>query len=210
MGWHYLITDRAGWTTQYSQEQEDNAQMIWNLLVGLYHWQEIAVAGVLGNMQVESYINPGQWEIGSNYSMTAGMGLGQWTPATKVSDFVGSTNRHRMADGTKQIELLIDVPSQYTTDYLNSDGSSTYYNETGLPYLDTMQTYADETNISITDATKLWAICWERPRNTYYTSSISDRIAHANYWYDKFHGQPIPPTPPTSRKMPLYMYLRRI
>lgn len=211
MSWHYLVTDSTGWTQPYSQEQEDNARMIWSLLVGTYHWTETAVAGVLGNMQAESYLNPGQWELGSNYSMTAGMGLGMWTPATKVSDYVGSTDRDRMSDGTKQIELLIDYPSQYSTVYLNPDGSSAYYNESGLPYIDTMQHYA-ESNESIEDSTKLWAICWERPRSNAYHDTINTRKIHAQYWYDLLHGStpPTPPVPPTHRKMPLYMYLRRI
>ena len=211
MAWHYLTTDSAGWTTPYSQEQEDNAREIWNILVFENHWTERSAAGVLGNMQHESYLNPGQWEIGYNYSMENGMGLGQWTPATKVSDFVGSTNRNRMADGSKQMELLISTPSQYTTGFLNPDGSSVYYNETGLPYISTMSEYS-ESNQSISDMTKLWAICWEKPNNTYYARSINDRISDAQYWYDKFHGStpPEPPVPPTSHKMPLWMYLRRL
>ena len=211
MAWHYLTTDSAGWTTVHSQEQEDNAREIWNTLVFENHWTERSAAGVLGNMQHESYLNPGQWEIGYNYSMEHGMGLGQWTPATKVSDFVGSTNPDRMADGSKQMELLISTPSQYTTGYLNPDGSSVYYDETGLPYISTMSEYS-ESNQSISDMTKLWAICWEKPNNSYYASSINDRISDAQYWYDKFHGStpPEPPVPPTTHKMPLWMYLRKV
>lgn len=210
MGWHYLTTDSAGWTTIHSQEQEDNAREIWNILVNENHWTEHSVAGVLGNMQHESYLNPGQWEIGYNYSMEHGMGLGQWTPATKVSDFVGSTDRDAMANGSKQMELLIGTPSQYTTGYLNPDGSSDYYGETGLPYISTMSAYSSS-NESIENLAKLWAICWEKPNNIYYARSINDRISDAQYWYDKLHGStpPEPPTP-TFRKMPLWMYLRKI
>lgn len=211
MSWHYVTTDSAGWTTPHSAEQEDNAREIWNILVGLNNWTENAVAGVLGNMQHESFLNPGQWEIGYNYSMLNGMGLGQWTPATKVSDYVGSTNRDDMADGTKQIGLLLSTPSQWSTYFLNPDGSSTYYNETGLPYIDNMGDYS-LSNESITDLTKLWAICWERPGSTQYQNSISDRIQDAQYWYNILHGStpPTPPPPPSLHKMPIWMYLRRL
>ena len=102
---------------------------------------------------------------------------------------------------------VFDVEKQQPR-YLNPDGSSVYYDETGLPYISTMSEYS-ESNQSISDMTKLWAICWEKPRNTYYASSINDRISDAQYWYDKFHGS-TPPEPPTTHKMALWMYLRKV
>lgn len=203
MAWHYLTTDAPGWTTPYSSDQQDNAFEIWNTLVGVQGWTEEAAAAVLGNFQVESYINPGQWEIGYNYSMSRGMGLGQWTPATKVSNFVGSTDRDNMANGAAQMNLLISSPGQYNTHYLNPDGSSTYYHETGLPYLADMDDFSHST-ASVENLTKVWAICWERPGSTYYTSSKQSRIDHANYWYTVFHGSPpVPPTPPPTPPHPV-------
>lgn len=202
MAWHYLTTDAPGWTSVYSSDQQDNAFEIWSTLVGVYGWTENAAAAVLGNFQVESYINPGQWEIGYNYSMSRGMGLGQWTPATKVSNYVGSTNRDQMSNGASQMALLISTPSQYSTHYLNPDGSSSYYNETGLPYLADMDDFSHST-ATVEELTKVWAICWERPGSTYYTSSKANRINHANHWYTTFHGSPPePPTPPPTPPHP--------
>ena len=44
-----------------------------------------SVCGILGNFQVESSINPNQWEIGvPEWSEDAGFGIAQWTPATKL------------------------------------------------------------------------------------------------------------------------------
>lgn len=200
MSWHYVITDYYGWATPFGTEYTDNAQEIWNYLVGS-GWTEQAAAGVLGNMQVESFLNPGQWEIGFNYSIARGTGLGQWTPATKVSNYVGSTNKDAMANGSLQMALLVSTPGQYITEtqyitFLAPDGSSPYYGETGLPYLSTMAQYSQST-ASVDDLTKLWAICWERPGATYYNNSIGDRKTYANYWYATFSGGPVPPTPPT-------------
>lgn len=196
MTWHYKTTDAAGWTPPYSQVQEDNAREIWDTLVGVHGWTEEATAAVLGNFQVESYINPGQWEIGYNYSMNRGMGLGQWTPATKVSNYVGSTNRDDMANGARQLLLLVNTPTQYSTHYLNPDGTSTYYNESGLPYIADMDDFS-HSSASVSDLTKVWAICWERPGSTYYTSSIQNRMDHAAHWYATFTGSvPSPPSPP--------------
>ena len=186
MSWHYLTTDGYNWATPFGTEYYDNAQEIWNALRSS-GWSEHATASVIGNMQVESFLNPGQWEIGYNYSMSRGMGLGQWTPATKVSDFVGSTNHDDMANGSQQIQLLLSEPTQYSTYYLAPDGSSSYYGESGLPYISTMNDYSIS-NDSVEDLAKLWAICWERPGASFYRSSISDRISYSAYWYGEFHG----------------------
>lgn len=208
MAWHYVTTDGYGWTNEYSSDQTDNAAEIWSTLVNVHGWTENAAAAVLGNFQVESFLNPGQWEIGYNYSMSRGMGLGQWTPATKVSTFVGSTNRDAMADGASQVLLLLNTPSQYKLTYLNPDGSSNYYNESGLPYITSMDDFSHST-ASISDLTKVWAITWERPGSIYYQSSKNNRINHANHWYNQFTGSPPPtppPTPPTPPPTPPHPY----
>lgn len=198
MTWHYVTTDAPGWTTPYSNDQQDNAGEIWATLVTKYGWTENSASAVLGNFQAESYINPGQWEIGYNYSMSRGMGLGQWTPATKISNYIGSADRDAMADGAKQMMLLLSNPSQYSTHYLNPDGTSNYYNESGLPYITSMDDFSHSTaNVDV--LTKVWAICWERPGSSYYQSSIGSRITHAEHWYTTFTGttpSPQPPQPP--------------
>lgn len=191
MTWHYVTTDAYGWATPYGTEYTDNATEIWNFLIAR-GWTENAVSAVLGNFQHEGLLNPGQWEIGQNYSMSYGMGLGQWTPATKVSNYVGSTNHDAMANGTAQMNLLISTPSQYNTHYLSPDGSSSYYGETGLPYIDNMGDFS-QSNATREDLTKLWCICWERPGAVWYQSSIGVRISDANYWYNTLHGITPPP-----------------
>lgn len=198
MTWHYKDTDQAGWTTPHSGVQTDNAAEIWLILVDVNGWTEEAASAVLGNMQHESYLNPAQWEIGYNYSMLNGFGLGQWTPATKISNYVGSTNHDAMADGAKQMNYLVSTPSQYNNYYLNPDGTSTYYSESGVPYFSDMDDFSHST-AAVRDLTKTWAICWEKPGATNYARSISERMDDAEYWYTTFHGSPPtpPPTPPT-------------
>lgn len=219
MSWHFVTTDSPGWAPTYGTYQTDNAKEIWNILVFNNGWTENSASAVLGNFQSESYINPGQWEIGYNYSMSHGMGLGQWTPATKVSDFVGSTNRTAMANGSRQMDLFLARPSQYSTYYLNPDGSSSYYGESGLPYISSMAQFS-RSNASISDLTKLWAICWERPGARYYRSSISSRITHATHWYNEFSGStppgpeppptpPEPPGPPTDEEIGSFLMCMR-
>ena len=211
--WHYVTTDGYDWAPTYGTNQTDNAREIWNTLVNQYGWTENSASAVLGNFQVESFINPGQWEIGYDYDRSRGFGLGQWTPSTKISNYIGSTDRNAMADGAKQIMFLLYQPGQYSTHYLDPDGSSSYYNETGLPYISSMTEFS-QSNASISDLTKLWAICWERPGSTYYTSSIASRISHADHWKNEFSGSepepPTPPTPPTpGEAQTIYYFLMR-
>lgn len=63
-------------------EMTVNAQEIMNQLTSR-GWTKNAVAGMLGNMQTESTINPGVWESLSP-NVNNGYGLVQWTPATKL------------------------------------------------------------------------------------------------------------------------------
>lgn len=55
-------------------------------------WTINAIAGILGNMQSESSINPGRWQsdrVGGNAD-GHGYGLVQWTPYTKYTNWVSS------------------------------------------------------------------------------------------------------------------------
>ena len=51
-------------------------------------WTLNAVAGMLGNMQRESTLNPGIWQNNDVGNTTGGYGLVQWTPATKYIDWL--------------------------------------------------------------------------------------------------------------------------
>ena len=81
--------------TYLTQEHRDyNAKLIWAYLTGL-GWSETAVAGILGNMDVESSMNPaliegrGYHTLPDNNTVLAittvtGVGLVQWTGTTNT------------------------------------------------------------------------------------------------------------------------------
>ena len=72
----------AGTTSTLSTAQMDkNAKYVYDFLTGSGGFTKQAACGVLGNMQQESKINPGIWEILP--STAKGYGLVQWTGATK-------------------------------------------------------------------------------------------------------------------------------
>lgn len=73
-----------------AEQSDNNARLVWNYLKQK-GWSKEAVAGMLGNMVWESTVNPDIWEsLVVDYSR--GFGFTQWTPATKLFDWVGNTN----------------------------------------------------------------------------------------------------------------------
>ena len=82
-------------------EMEHNAIEVWNSFK-VWDWTLNAVAGMLGNMQAESTINPGRWENGVPYG--GGYGLVQWTPYTNYSNWAGEGWEN---NGTKQVSRII-------------------------------------------------------------------------------------------------------
>lgn len=79
----------AGWDrTQKANNVDIIAAYFYSL-----GWTINAIAGLLGNMEKESYINPGQWQHGfpiENPNVSTGFGLVQWTPWTKYTMWAGS------------------------------------------------------------------------------------------------------------------------
>lgn len=74
-----LYNDSEPLTTS---EQEVNAQYIYSYLKNK-GWSINAIAGMLGNIQAESSMNPGRWQSEDVGNTSMGYGLVQWTPATK-------------------------------------------------------------------------------------------------------------------------------
>src|SRR5690625_407887 len=70
-------------------EMTVNANYIWDYL-SVRGWSKNAVAGMLGNMQTESTINPAIWQNLDEGNMSLGFGLVQWTPASKYIDWANS------------------------------------------------------------------------------------------------------------------------
>lgn len=95
------------------EEMETNARYIYNYL-GSRGWTVNAIAGMLGNMQTESSINPGIWE-GLNAGTGPGYGLVQWTPYTKYTDWCANKgiDPSHMDSALQRIEWELDNGLQY-------------------------------------------------------------------------------------------------
>lgn len=168
------------WTTGYpswsitGSEVLGNAQEAYDYMVS-HGFTQNAALGVLGNLWAESGMNPGQWQhSGSIYGSSTGFGLGQWTPYTKVSDYVGSTSETDMANGASQMSLLVSDTGQWDPHFINSStGYSTYYNDTFL-YFATMSEYM-QSNADYKELTIAWTASWERCGDEAYQDSKQKR-----------------------------------
>lgn len=80
----------AGWTRA---QKANNVDIIASYFYSSMGWSLNAIAGMLGNIEKESYINPGQWQHGfviEDPNVSTGFGLVQWTPWTKYTNWAGN------------------------------------------------------------------------------------------------------------------------
>ena len=80
---------------RYLKEEEtiNNAEIIYSYFVRDHGWTVNACAGMLGNMEHESGVNPGIWQNLTPFPddpIQSGYGLIQWTPYTVYADWAGS------------------------------------------------------------------------------------------------------------------------
>lgn len=183
-------------------------------------WSREAVCALLGNMQAECGMNPGQEEVGGQ-----GIGLVQWTPADVLFTGLGVVyggsgwGSRDWYDGTRQLNVLFAEYMQTNFEQGNAFAKNTgigrqWYNSDGalygmsLPLIDWYD-WARVTGTGlISQLTKQFMVCYLRPS---YDSSVNhweQRVAFAEQWYEMLQDfQPITPGPsPVKRKgMPVWM-----
>jgi RHS repeat-associated protein len=88
------------------EQMQVNAKYIYEYLTK-EGWSKEAISALLGNMQTESTINPGRWQIGmTNDYDHGGFGLVQWTPAKKYFDWA-EENKLDPYDIDSQLKRII-------------------------------------------------------------------------------------------------------
>ena len=71
-------------------------------------WSINAISAIVGNMQAESGVNPGRWENDIVGNLAGGFGLVQWTPATKLRNWIDKTyGDGNYTDGDHQLDRII-------------------------------------------------------------------------------------------------------
>lgn len=172
--WQYLISYHA--QTHYTYQS--NAREVYEILRNDLGYTNEAAIGVIANMEHESYINPGQQEIGYGGSVKRGYGLVQWTPADEKILAYASDHGVNWYDGDVQMDYFaINVPASWGSAYPIS--------------------YADfKLMTDYEEATKAFFKNFER--GTWH----DDLLTYANYWYDVLVEGEDPPTPPPTPPIP--------
>lgn len=128
-------------------------------------WTLNAIAGMLGNMQVESTINPGIWQSLDEGNTAGGYGLTQWTPATKYIDWCDARGLEpsEMDSAIARLEYELENGLQfYPTD------------EYPLTFADYKTSYDTPENLA-----QAFLLNYERPAN----QDQPERSEYAAEWY---------------------------
>lgn len=183
MAWVSILNERL---TQ--EQKENNAAEIWNIL-GTRGWTVNAVAGILGDMQAESTINPNVWEgfVTRPEDTNLGFGLVQWTPASKIRDWLRE-NGYSVDSGDGQVQRLI-------LEMENGLGGQYFINKNKL-YPITRTEFIKST-LDASTLASAFMYNYERPSAEAIRLSESNRRKWATEWYGYLTGtEPIPPEPP--------------
>jgi hypothetical protein len=137
-----------------------NAQYILDYLLNK-GWTKNAICGMLGNMQSESTINPGIWESLDEGNLTGGVGLVQWTPATKYLYWADGQGLQRMNMDSQLKRILYEV-------------------QNNIQWIHASMTFAEFTHSteSAYDLAMLFITAYERPLNP----NQPIRGTQAEYW----------------------------
>lgn len=152
------------------EEMTVNAQYIMTSLLSK-GWSKNAIAGMLGNMETESTINPGIWQDLAEGRLDLGFGLVQWTPADKYTDWADSRG-YAWTDIDGQLERLqfeIDNNLQWIPTVGYPLSFSEFKTSTQSPeYL-----------------AQAFLLNYERPRD----QSQPNRSTQARYWFENISGE---------------------
>lgn len=169
-------------------EMQNNADLVCNYLRQA-GWTDPAIAGILGNMQSESSINPGIWQgLIPGEGGGGGYGLVQWTPWTNVTNYLDQWGLS-WDDGDGQMRWIVEITPVYgqwipTSAYPQSWEEFTKW--TGTPE----------------DAASAFLRNFERPADIPGTEP--GRREQATYWFSYIQG--VTPTP--TGKVPIWLLFK--
>lgn len=161
-------------------EMTNNAQLIMSQLTA-QGWTKNAVAGMLGNMQSESTINPGIWES-LNPDTSRGFGLVQWTPASKLISWAQGEGKDYTSGDTQLDRINWEVAN-------NQQWIAT------SQYPMSFQQFKVST-LTPEYLAQVFIRNYERPLNP----NQPIRSTQARYWYDHLDGEGCSYTPRLSKQ----------
>lgn len=179
--------------TLTQSQMETNALYIYRYLSSK-GWTKNAIAGMLGNMQAESSINPGRWQsdrVGGD-ATGHGYGLVQWTPYTKYTEWC---NQHLMNDPSTMDANLSRIVYEVT--------NSIQWIGVGA-FSDMSFEDFSKSTLSPSELGKAFVLCYERPADQ-SESVQAFRGGLAQNWYEFLGG--VTPINPSKKKRKKYNFI---
>ena len=180
MPWTYRITDQNPQMTL--SEMEGNADAFAAYFSG--YMTDAAMAGILGSMQHESFLNPGQTQLNKGGSLQYGYGLIQWDDGSILISWCQARGL-TWYDGDSQLYRI-----KCEGERIN--GCSGYFypgNLNGIRYSYTWSQFCQLTDWA--EACKAYVAERERAGVT----ALSTRLGYAEDWYKYLHNGIQPPAP---------------
>lgn len=168
-------------------EMQNNALLVHSFFSGK-GWTLEAISAMLGNMQTESFINPGLWESFKEGNTSVGYGLVQWTPARRYISWAGDN----WNSGDKQCQRLaweVDNPSEYFEGGLIVHWGINY----SAPYPEPPITFKEFTKSTLPPETLANYFLWYYEKPAVANQPV--RAEQARYWYDFLKDKPVTPPP---------------
>lgn len=194
MAWAAVWTNSLNALTE--AQKENNVNIIYTFFKNL-GWNDMPIAAMLGNMELEGQMNPAQWQNGfAIEASNAGFGLSQWTPWTKLANYLGDNWRTDYDGQLRRIEWEAE-PANQGQQWVPLSSYENY----------TFQQFAHDTTHTLEWLVACYEYSYERG-----TPMIETRVQYAERWLEYIQGgpptPPTPPTPTTRRKMPVWMMLK--
>ena len=168
MAWVYKITTDLNVLTE--EQQKTNAKEFYNYFKGYMTLE--AMAGILGNIQRESQLNPGQQEYGYGGSTSYGHGFIQWTPATILINWCNNQGLN-WYDGKAQCYRI------------KCEGEGNVEDVYWIPTSSYPYSWSEFCKLtSVSEATKSYLAERERAGE----SALDERLEYASNWYEFLSG----------------------
>lgn len=197
--WYCKI--RGGYAPN-TNEAQYNATRLREVLEG-YGWSLNAICGFLGNVQLESGLNPWRYQ-GDNVQSTAtyytwngGYGLVQYTKPKKYIDGEYDGNPH------PNVKAWVQALPEYGPNFSDRTGSLEdgdaqliYLNNYNDYRATSRYPYSFEEFKSLELDLETMVLIWLKNFERAGVEAITSRVNYAHTWWDYFQGGPLPPPGP--------------
>lgn len=180
-------------------EMKINATYIYNYL-GSRGWSVNAIAGMLGNFEEESTINPGRYQ--GDVSTGSGWGLAQWTPRRKYTDWCDENGLvwHHMDSALKRIIYEFENGIQYD----NTPNDSSYPIKS-REFMTSKESPSFLAQCFLMNYEKPASVLYNKDKETYEehlakkARALKARGEKGDFWYEYLTGEapdiPVDPNP---------------